>query len=135
MVEFKKENFYILRVDTGKNRMYLEYLGFWQSPEEVPDYLEHCKKATALLKEGFGMLITFKDKKPPKLAVQKMHKETHKIWMDHGLKKGALVFKTGKVLQNFVVSVLTKLTGAASNVKIKTFSTEAEGEAWLDADK
>lgn len=137
MLEFKQDDFYIVRADKEKRQMYVEYQGYWEKESDVPTFKEECIKATEYLKndKGFNVFIILNDKKPPKLAVQKMHRTIHKIWMAGGLRKGALIFKTGKMLQNFVISVLTKLSGAAQNVEIKTFDTEAEAQAWFDEDK
>jgi hypothetical protein len=135
MIEFKKDGFYVIKVNSEKVRMYVEFFGYWESEADVPNYKEDMLKATQSLENenGFSMIAIMNDEKPPKLAVQKLHRDVHKIWMSGGLRKGVLIFKTGKLLQKLVISVLTKLSGAAKNVEIKIMDSESEAEAWLDS--
>jgi hypothetical protein len=128
LVKCEKEGFYSLRVDKKVNRMYIEFLGVWQSPEEVPDYLSDLDKILKEVKEGYTLLTLIHDKKPPKLSITKLHKAAMRACMDAKYSKCAIAFPKGTILQKMSTNVIGKLAG----FDWKTFDGEEAALKWLD---
>lgn len=51
MKEIASNNFYSIKVDETKNRMYVTMEGFWKAVSQVPEYTDDMAKATKLLKK------------------------------------------------------------------------------------
>ncbi|MCK4763531.1 MAG: hypothetical protein KAW12_15130 [Candidatus Aminicenantes bacterium] len=131
MVKYEKKDFYEIKADPEKNRLYLSILGHWTSPEEVPDYVEHFKKAVDILKPGLTSYTLIEDAKPPKLSVQGLHKANQKYVNAKGITKTGVVLAgkgIGKILQKVTLAVVGKLSGLDQ----KIFETEEEAIVWLD---
>jgi hypothetical protein len=127
MVRFEQEGYYSLRVDKKINRMFIEFLGVWQSPEDVPNYIEDVKKTLAHVKEGYTLLTLIHDKKPPKLSITKLHKAAMQACMDAKYSKCAIAFPKGTMLQKMSTNVIGKLAG----FNWKTFDGEEAAIKWL----
>ncbi|MCK5059156.1 MAG: STAS/SEC14 domain-containing protein [Candidatus Aminicenantes bacterium] len=128
MTKFKEAGFYEITVDPSKNMYTLVFLGHWNTPEDIPNYLEHMEKTLALLKTGFSCLVFINDDKPPKLAITKVQKKAQKMQLAAGIKKAAVVLKKKKILQKLSLTVIGKLSG----LDIKVFQSEPEAEHWLN---
>jgi hypothetical protein len=128
LVKIGKENYYSFTVDTAINRLTIEFLGVWASPDDVPNYLSDLDKALSKITRGYTLLTLIEDKKPPKLAITKLHKGAMQACMDAGYVKCAIVLKSGKMLQTLSTNVIGKLAG----FNFKTFAAEQEAVKWLD---
>jgi hypothetical protein len=128
LFQIGRESYYSFTVDTESNRLTIEFLGVWASPEDVPNYLSDLDKALCKVTRGYTLLTLIEDKKPPKLAITKLHKAAMQACMDAGYIKCAIVLKAGKMLQKLSTNVIGKLAG----FDFKTFGDEQEAVKWLD---
>jgi hypothetical protein len=131
IVKYEQEGYYSLRVDKKINRMFIEFLGVWQSRDEVPNYLADIAKTLVQVKEGYTLLVLIHDKRPPKLAITKLHKVAMKACMAAKYSKCAIAFPKGTMLQKMSTNVIGKLAG----FDWKTFDGEEAALKWLDKKK
>jgi len=131
MAVYENKGFYRIEANKSKKRLYLNYFGHWESPNQVSEYVEHVRKAVEELKEGgFSTLAQIDDTKPPKLALNNLHKQVQQIQKDAGVQRVAIVIKPGLILQKLTLSVVGRLSGLPQ----KVFNSVEEGGAWLDAE-
>jgi hypothetical protein len=128
MSKFEKEGFYVIEANVSKNRLYLAALGAWQSPDQVPDYLNHIRTALSELKKGFTCLTYIDDDKPPKLSITRLQTTCMNSITHAGVGQTAVVIPKGKILQKMSLSVMLRLTG----MKLKMFEDREEADKWLD---
>ncbi len=118
---------YELSVSVEKNRAYLRIIGFWRSPEQVPDYLTHWKKAIAVLKPGFTLITDARDMKIHPASVRKMHEEAQLMIIEAG------VLKVAELQKDMITEMqLDGLSGETSMPK-KNFTDQIKAEQWLDS--
>lgn len=131
MAVYEKSGFYKVEANKDKKRLYLFYFGHWERPDQVPEYVEHVGKALEELKDGgFSTLAQINDTKPPKLAINNIHKKAQQMQKDAGVQRVAIVIKQGQILQKLTLNVVGKLSGLPQ----KVFTSFEDAEAWLDAE-
>jgi len=131
MAVYENKGFYRIEANKSKKRLYLNYFGHWESPDQVSDYVVHVGKAVEELKEGgFSTLAQIEDTKPPKLAINNIHKRAQQIQKDAGVQRVAIIIKPGQILQKLTLSVVGRLSGLPQ----KVFTSINDAEAWLDAE-
>lgn len=123
-----KDGFYELKVDKNQNRLFITFFGRWESPEQVPDYIDDFKKTLRFVKEGYTSLCLIEDEKPPKLAVTNLHKQVMKLCMDAKYSKMAICLPTAKPLQQMSTKVIGKLAG----FKFKIFNDKKKALDYID---
>jgi len=131
MAVYENPGFYKIETDKAKKRLYMLFFGHWESPAQVPNYVSDIEKAVGELKEGgFSTLAHITDVKPPKLALNNLHKRVQQIHKDAGVQRVAMVIGQGQILQKLTLSVVGKLSGLPQ----KVFTSYDEAVAWLDAE-
>lgn len=118
---------YEILVSKSKNRAYLKIIGFWRSPQQVPDYIADWEKAVKELKSGFTLLTDVREMKIAPASVREMHTKTQSIVVKAGVKKVAEV-QSDKVTE-------LQLDGLAQDTQMpkRNFNHIEEAEAWLDS--
>lgn len=128
MIEFEQKGFYKIKVEPEKNLYNMYFLGSWNKPQDVPNYVEHIEKTISLLKPGFMSYVEINDDKPPKLAVTGIHRKAQKIQLKAGISKCAVVLESKKILQKVSLTVVGKLSG----MNTKIFHDKDKARKWLD---
>jgi len=130
MAQFEEKDCYMMEVDQDKNRLNLTFLGHWQSPADIPYYLEHVAKSVGMLKKGYTIYAEINDKKPPKLSVTGIHKKGQQIMKQAGVSKTAVVLKQRQILQKMTLNVVGRLSGMST----KVFYDKDEALKWLEGE-
>ena len=129
METFEEKDFYSIKTDKNKNRLYLNIVGHWKKAESVPQYVEHVQKAVGKMDKGFTAQVTVDEDKNPGFGVTKLHKQVQQALLDGGIKKTAVFFPRGKAINNVILNVVGKLSG----MPFKVVKSTEEGESWLDS--
>ncbi|MBN2532289.1 MAG: hypothetical protein JXB88_05330 [Spirochaetales bacterium] len=128
MIEIANNDFYSMKVDESKNRFYLTIEGFWETGDQVPEYLDDLKKAVKHLSNGFTILSDLIQMKTPTQEIGALHVKAQKYLIDSGLSKTAEVHP---------LSMIAKMTvdrfSEESGMKKGMFSSKEEAEKWLNA--
>ncbi|HTF81448.1 MAG TPA: hypothetical protein VL947_06980 [Cytophagales bacterium] len=117
---------YSISISIPKNRAYLKLVGFWRSPEVVPEYLSDWKKAVTQLDKGFSLLTDATDMKTHPQQVKKLHEEAQILVLSAGLAKVA------EVVNNDITEYQLDSLAEATAFPKRTFRTVSEAENWLD---
>lgn len=126
MMTIEANDKYALSVNIAKNQAYLTIYGFWRSPEEVPNYLEHWKAATDKLKPGFTLLTDATEMTIHPGEVRDIHQKAQQHIVKNGVKKVAELQK-----QKVTEVQLNGLTRDSGMPK-KNFNDREEALKWLD---
>ena len=126
--EIAKNDYYEFYVDKVKNRFYSKLKGFWQSPSEVPNYLDDQKKALEQLSPGFTLLVDNRDVKPPKQECMELHVKALGISNEAGVGKIAL-FESQAVVK---IAGGRALREGSMEETSRQFNDINEAENWLD---
>ncbi len=121
-----KNKFYEIAVDQSKNRIYFKIIGFWQSPDVVPNYLNDIKKASKEVTPGYTILSDLKEMKTPPQEVGELHKYAQTVLVTAGLRK------TAEIVESAVLGMALSNYAKASNMNKKPFSSLVEAENWLN---
>jgi hypothetical protein len=122
-------NKYVIKTDKGKNRLYLSILGFWASPNDVPNYVSDLDKASKELKNGFTIVTDVSNMKPPAIEVNAIHEQAQKLLMRAGLARTAEVVPKTARIQKMAVDQYSKHSG----MQKETFYSVDEAEEWLNS--
>ncbi|SKC57346.1 hypothetical protein [Ohtaekwangia koreensis] len=126
LIKIGDNKFYTISVSTEKNRAYLKIIGFWRTPEQVPDYINHWVSGVSKLKKGFTLLTDASEMKTHPKEVVKLHEQAQAILLKAG------VSKVAEILKDDVAEMQLNAVAKTTQFPKKNFSTAAEAEAWLD---
>ncbi|GAB4344673.1 MAG: hypothetical protein OHK0038_24870 [Flammeovirgaceae bacterium] len=119
--------FYQIKVDQKKARIYLTLKGFWRNVQQVPQYLQDLQKAANMMGGEFTCLANFSMLMPFEEEVKPLFTESIKILLSEGMKKSAqllpLNFETSEMIANYFQS---------SEFKLTAFGDEEIAEMYLD---
>ncbi|PTB95798.1 hypothetical protein C9994_10120 [Marivirga lumbricoides] len=126
MITIAENKEYTIRLDLVSNRTFLTIVGFWRTPDDVPSYLEDCKKAVGILKPGFTLLTDVTQMSIHPGEVRDIHLEAQQIITNAGVKKVAELQK--------VKAAELQLNGVAqeSGMPKKNFNSREEAITWLN---
>jgi hypothetical protein len=125
--EIAKREKYTLAVDPDKNRIYFTPTGFWQNPEDFPNFFQDWEKTIAQLKKGFTGLTDVRQFKTPGPKVKAMFEKSQKILNDAGMGKAAELFGEDALVEQSVDNLAKR-----SGMKKLNFKELWKAEAWLD---
>ena len=125
--EIAKREKYTLAVDPDKNRIYYTMTGFWQNPEDFPNYFQDWEKAIAQVKKGFTVLTDMAQFKTPGPKTKAMFEKAQKALNDAGLKKTAELYGEDALVEQSVDNIAKR-----SGMKKLSFKELWKAEAWLD---
>lgn len=127
MVRINDTKQYKISVSPEKNRAYLKIIGFWRSPEVVPEYLKDWTKATSLLNKGFTLLTDASEMKTHPQELRKLHEQAQAILLKAG------VSKVAEVLKDDVTEMQLNAVAKATQFPKQNFRSAEEAEKWLDS--
>ena len=119
--------FYELRANAVKNRLYIKVIGFWSAPKVVPNYLTDIKEATEHLRSGFSILADLREMRTSPASVVHIHEEGLKIT------KAAGVEYSAEVISDTITNMQMKKMYREHDVNDNKFKTIEEAEAFLDS--
>ncbi len=117
---------YTLSVSTEKNRAYLKIIGFWRTPEVVPDYLADWKKTVSLLNTGFTLLTDASEMKTHPPELRKLHEQAQAIILEAG------VSKVAEILKDEIAEMQLDAVAKTTQFPKKNFRRAEDAERWLD---
>jgi len=121
---------YKLEIDIAKNRLYFTPLREWESPADVPNYLDDVRKCATKLKRGFSALSDTSLTTVFSPEVNALLMESIEIMKGLGQWKTA-VFNKSIVLDIYLDKIYKKAD--REHVELRTFNDLEEAEKWLDA--
>jgi hypothetical protein len=127
MKEIAVNEFYSIKVDEAKNRLYLTITGFWQKADQVPEYLNDLKKATQFISKGYTILSDIRKMKAPTQEIGALHVKAQKIVIDAGLSKTAEVHP-----ESMMAKISVDRFSEESGMKKGLFPSIEEAEKWLN---
>ena len=119
--------FYELRANSVKNRLYIKIIGFWQAPNVVPNYLSDIKEMTEHLRSGFSILADLREMRTCPASVVPIHEEGLQIT------KAAGVEYSAEVISDTIANMQMKKMYREHDVNDNKFGTIEEAEAFLDS--
>lgn len=125
--EIAKREKYTIAVDPDKNRIYYTPIGFWQNPEDFPNYFQDWEKALAQVKPGFTGLADLTQFKTPGPKVKAMLEKGQKALNDAGLGKAAELYGEDAFVEQSHDNIAKR-----SGLKRLSFKELWKAEAWLD---
>lgn len=126
LVKINDTKQYTISILPEKNRAYLKIVGFWRSPEVVPDYLKDWTKATSLLTKGFTLLTDASEMKTHPQELRKLHEQAQAIILRAG------VSKVAEILKDEVAEMQLNAVAKSTQFPKKNFRSAEEAEKWLD---
>ena len=127
MEEIEKNEYYHINVDKSKNRIYLKVIGFWESPNVVPNYITDLEKASKALSRGFTIIADLRDMKTPPQELRSVHEKAQEVLVQAGLDR------TAEILSSALLASATEMYAEKSWMKKREFSSIKEAEEWLDS--
>lgn len=127
--EIAKTKFYEFGVDQAKNRVYFTLIGFWASPNDVPNVYDDAMKAVDKVKPGYTILADLRDFKTPPNDVLKLTAKVQESLVKRGASKNA------EVMDAKLVKFSMEKSADSSGLKtipFRQFDNMAEAIAWLD---
>lgn len=122
-----QNEYYMIAVDTPKNRIYLTLISYWRSRADVPTYIQDLKKATQYVSKGFTILADLSLMKAPHPDVVQLHTEAQRIVVSAGLTKTAeLIGRDANT--NIAIDRFSRDSGMHKG----TFDLWKEADEWLD---
>jgi hypothetical protein len=123
-----KNNRYIFEVDQDINRLFLTFLGFYESVDVVPDFHADVLKAMDRLKPGFTNLVDTTQFKTPPKDVLNLFSRVQQDIVTRGISKNAEVVSSA-----FVEVNLEEVASRSEFGKVlRQFKSMAEALAWLN---
>ena len=120
----------IIRVDKGKNRIYVTFNGF-MNVAEANQLIEDYSNAVESCETGFTVLSDLSNYKPGTPEVTKIFEQGPKLAGDAGCLKVARVVTKMDPLGSMQIDRLARET---SSYPAKHFESHADAEIWLDSD-
>jgi hypothetical protein len=120
-------DYFSVKVDVSKNRVYASFHGFWAKMEIMEDYLTNLKKALAKINRNFTLVADLRDFQtlPQNLIPKQAEAMT--------LLAGSGIYKVAEILPKSVIaSMQLKQTASKTNMPNQQFPSIPEGENWLD---
>ncbi len=126
LVKINETKYYTISVSPEKNRAYLKIIGFWRSPEIVPDYIKDWTKATSMLKKGFTLLTDASEMKTHPQELRRLHEQAQALLLKAG------VSKVAEILKDDVTEMQLNAVAKATQFPKQNFRTASDAEIWLD---
>jgi hypothetical protein len=126
MVIIAQTPLYHLKVEREKNRIYLNLLGTWNKPEEVPFYLVHLKEALDLVRPGFSILTDSRVLEEYAPSVRQLHIDAQKMTIKAGISQVAEVHESNNSVNQVIVAIAEE-----SKIPLNIFDSIEDADAWL----
>lgn len=120
-------DFYTIKVDQQKQRLYLKLNGFWQNPSVVKGYVNDVERSFNYFDKSFTCLADLSELMPYSSEVKNcVHKVVEKKLRTAGVKNSAQIMPT-----NFDTNELLEIDGGVG-VSLNSFGDEEIAEMYLD---
>lgn len=119
-------DYYSISIDKAKNRMYLKLVGFWKTPDLVPNYPADLEKAGNMLPGKYTLVTDLTELAAIPVALNPVHHKAQEML----LKTGQTY--TAEIVDNPVMKSVSKSIADTSGMKKKEFADRASAERWLD---
>lgn len=126
METIAENEYYTIRADRKKNRIYLVFSGYWKSSAIVPNYVPDAKKALQMISKGFTCLADVTKMKTPPDEIADLHIKMQSAYLQAGLSK------TAEIVSSSVIKLLTNRLSQESGMLKKVFDNWKDAELWLD---
>ena len=124
-----KNSLYEFHVDVAKNRVYFTPVGYWDSPQDVPNYISDIKKCVSMLSKGYTVLSDITHLGVPSPEVNKLHSDAQEMMRHAGQRKAAIVNKS--MTMNVHLDKVYDSVGK-DHFEMGTFNNMDDAENWLD---
>jgi hypothetical protein len=131
MKDIANNNYYSVKVDEGKNRLYITLKGFWEDITKVSTYANDVEKGAKSLSRGFSMLSDLTTFKAPGPEVTALLEKGLKITGPLGLSRLATVLPESAIVKMSMNR--DKLSERADMKNNQSFASKTEAEAWLNS--
>ena len=129
MRTIRENQHYQLKYDGLKNRVYVKIIGFWKSPDMVPNYVEDWEMVLKMARRGFTILADVREMKIHPQSVVELHEKTIAMSTSKGYSYTAEV--TTDKISSFQVNRMYE-NNDVENIK---FNTVEEAEDFLNRSK
>ncbi|OQX23944.1 MAG: hypothetical protein BWK80_23330 [Desulfobacteraceae bacterium IS3] len=126
MQRIAENEFYSIKMDEKKNRMYLTMSGYWKKASDFPNFMEDMRKALKQISKGFTILVTIVNMKVPSDEIAELHTKAQIECVQAGLRK------TAEIVPSAMLRLSTKRMSQQSGMTMKQFDNPQEAETWLD---
>ncbi|MDJ0762460.1 MAG: hypothetical protein QNJ97_05670 [Myxococcota bacterium] len=120
---------YIMEFDKAKNRVFGKIFGFWQQPEDEPDFINHWREILKHVSPGFSILIDASEFMTPPQKVLALISEVQRLSIEAGIHKRAEVVP-GSHIGSMAIEFAAERSGIGSITR--KFASHEEAEKWLD---
>ncbi len=128
MTKVASSEFFEIKVNSPKNRLYLTQRKFWNK-KVMDDYINQIDKAISSMNNNFTLVTDLREFK----ALHSELVESSRVVM-RKLSEGGM-YKVAEILPESVISKMQlDQSTKATNMPNKQFSSVPEGEKWLDAE-
>lgn len=127
MEAFAVNKFYEIHYNKDSNRVYLKIKGFWHSPKDVPQYIEHWEKISQMMDNNFTILLDSRDAVTHPKEVQALRQKAQEVAVNNGLLQAAEVVSRN-IIAEFQSDTMSKRTKYPKG----KFKTIEKAEKWLD---
>jgi hypothetical protein len=124
-----ENEFYSIKVDERKNRVFLSMSGYWKKASDVPNFVQDIRKALKQVSKGFTILVMIVNMRVPSDEIAELHTKVQAECVQAGLRK------TAEVISSAMLRLSTKRMSHQSGMMMKQFDSQQEAEAWLDITK
>jgi len=124
-----KNDRYEFQVDVAKNRIYFTPVGDWDSPQDVPNYINDIKKCVGMVSKGYTVLSDITHLGVPAPEVNKLHSDAQEMMRNAGQRKAAIVNKS--MTLNVHLDKVYDSVGK-DQFEMGTFNNIEDAENWLD---
>ncbi|MBN1881909.1 MAG: hypothetical protein JW885_07030 [Deltaproteobacteria bacterium] len=124
-----KNSLYEFQVDVEKNRIYFTPVGDWDSPHDVPNYIEDINKCINMVRSGYTVLSDITHLGVPSPEVNNLHSEAQEMMRQSGQRKAAIVNRS--MTMNIHLDKVYDKVGK-DQFQMGTFNNLEDAEKWLD---
>lgn len=128
MSTYEEPGQYKIEVYPEKNRWHLFFTGTAKKPADIPNYLEHVKKALSELKPGLTLYVELTTHVSPGFSITSLFRESQTMTIAAGIHKAAIYIPPGFIVESMILKVTRKL----SKMPINIFNDKNEAQKWLD---
>ncbi len=121
--------YYDLRYDQEKNRIYFKIKGFWPSTDTVPGYLDKWKDIVKQTKPEFTVLGDITEMKVPPQEIMNLHVEVQNLVLEKGMRKAA------EIVDESILKLAVNRIARSSGLYVvkRQFHEYRRADAWLDS--
>jgi hypothetical protein len=124
-----KNDKYEFQVDVAKNRIYFIPVGDWDSPNDVPDYIDDIQKCVGMVSKGYTVLSDITHLGVPSPEVNKLHSNAQEMMRNAGQRKAAIVNRS--MTMNVHLDKVYEGVGK-EHFQMGTFNNIEDAEEWLN---